>query len=75
MKDAKRFIEKYKRVDIAIDAYYNDPTALAMSARRQTESVPSTSKLNALFDKYKGTIILSLMLTTRSLMTLNLLAK
>lgn len=54
-KDARKFLEKYKRVDIAVDAYYTDPNALATSPSR-TPSTPaaSTSKLNALFDKYKG---------------------
>jgi len=55
VKDAKKFLEKYKRVDIAVDAYYNDPPVSAPSARYQqsNSSTPSTSKLNALFDKYK----------------------
>ncbi|TFK36066.1 hypothetical protein BDQ12DRAFT_257920 [Crucibulum laeve] len=52
-KDAKKFLDKYKRVDVAIDAYYNDPNALATMGRQTTSSQPSTSKLNALFDKYK----------------------
>ncbi|KAF7308027.1 Defective in cullin neddylation protein [Mycena kentingensis (nom. inval.)] len=56
VKDAKRFLEKYKRVDIAVDAYYNDPnaaaaTTAAVSSRQAGH--PSASKLNALFDKYK----------------------
>ena len=47
-KDAKKYIEKYKRVEVAIDAFYNEPMQ-----SRQT-SAPSTSKLNQLFDTYKG---------------------
>ncbi|KAK0457016.1 defective in Cullin neddylation protein 1 [Desarmillaria tabescens] len=49
-KDAKRYLDKYKRLDAAVDAYYNDPVS-----RRSGGSVTaaSTSKLNALFDKYK----------------------
>jgi hypothetical protein len=59
VKDAKKFLDRHKRVDAAIDAYYNDPSAIAATARRQTESsMPSTSKLNALFDKYKGMVSL-----------------
>lgn len=55
VRDAKRFLDKYKRVDAAMDAYYNDPTALNSPSKRPTESsAPSTSKLNALFEKYKG---------------------
>jgi len=54
VKDARRFLEKYKRVDIAMDAYYNDPNASAATGRRQADGGgASTSKLNALFDKYK----------------------
>ncbi|CDO68750.1 hypothetical protein BN946_scf184989.g16 [Trametes cinnabarina] len=45
-KEARRYLTKYKRLDQALDAYYNDPSAGA----RHTAS---TSKLNALFDKYK----------------------
>jgi len=52
-KDAKRFLEKHKRLDVAIDAYYNDPSAMAAAAKRHDSVGPSVSKLNALFDKYK----------------------
>jgi DCN1-like protein 1/2 len=55
VKDAKRFLDKYKRVDVAMDAFYNDPSAMAAAVKHHgTNSVPSTSKLNTLFDKYKG---------------------
>ncbi|GBE86953.1 Defective in cullin neddylation protein [Sparassis crispa] len=49
-RDAKRFLEKHKRLDIAIDSYYTDP-----SGGSTAQAVPpaSTSKLNQLFDKYK----------------------
>jgi hypothetical protein len=47
-KDAKKYIEKYKRLEVAIDAFYNEPMQ-----SRQTNA-PSTSKLNQLFDTYKG---------------------
>jgi DCN1-like protein 1/2 len=56
VKDAKRFLDKYKRVDIAMDAFYNDPAAMSVTPKHQgVSSAPSTSKLNMLFDKYKGT--------------------
>ena len=45
-KDAKRYLAKYRRLDQALDAYFNSPTAAKNTA--------STSKLNALFDQYKG---------------------
>jgi hypothetical protein len=46
-KDAKRYLDKHqKRLDAAIDAYFQE------SSGRIT--VASSSKLNALFDKYKG---------------------
>lgn len=56
MKDARKYLEKYKRVDIAVDAYYGDPAAIASASPQRTPGPPaaSTSKLNALFDKYKG---------------------
>ncbi|KAF8214675.1 Cullin binding-domain-containing protein [Mycena galopus ATCC 62051] len=53
VKDAKKFLEKYKRVDVAVDAYYGDPNALATTAARSAVPAASTSKLNTLFDKYK----------------------
>jgi len=46
-KDAKQYLDKYKRTDIAIDAYYKNP----QTVRRA--DAPSTSKLTALFEKYK----------------------
>ncbi|KAF7320495.1 Defective in cullin neddylation protein [Mycena chlorophos] len=57
VKDAKKFLEKYKRVDVAVDAYYGDggsaSSAPSSPAPRQQQHGASTSKLNALFDKYK----------------------
>ena len=53
-KDAKKFIDKYKRVDVAVDAYYTDPNQFGSSSTsRKTES-EKISRLNTLFDKYKG---------------------
>ncbi|KAF9484185.1 defective in Cullin neddylation protein 1 [Pholiota conissans] len=52
-RDAKKFIEAHKRLDIAIDAYYNNPTAFASSGRQKSSTAPSTSKLGQLFDSYK----------------------
>lgn len=59
VKDAKKYLEKFKRVDIAIDSFYNDPgmfsnTATPTAATSRRPEAPSTSKLNTLFDKYKG---------------------
>lgn len=48
-KDARKYLEQYgRRVDHAIDAYYNQP----VSSRRESTG-PSTSKLSQLFDHYK----------------------
>ncbi|PCH43160.1 DUF298-domain-containing protein [Wolfiporia cocos MD-104 SS10] len=44
-RDARRYLERHKRLDAAIDAFYNDPGAARSGA--------STTKLNALFDQYK----------------------
>ncbi|KAG5645127.1 hypothetical protein DXG03_006844 [Asterophora parasitica] len=52
-RDARKFLEKYKRVDIAVDAYYNNPSEFASSTRQQPTAAPSTSKLTTLFNKYK----------------------
>lgn len=52
IKEARKYVDKYKRVEIAVDAYYND-----LSSRpRATEPPASTSKLNAVFDNYAGTL-------------------
>lgn len=50
-KDAKRYLDKYKRLDAALDAYFNDPVSRRGGG---SATAASTSKLNALFDKYKG---------------------
>jgi len=52
-KDAKKFIDKYKRVDVAVDAFFENPHAFGTSPPQQPSSAPSTSKLNTLFGKYK----------------------
>ncbi|KAK2460449.1 hypothetical protein APHAL10511_007614 [Amanita phalloides] len=48
-RDAKKLLDKYKRLDAAMDAYYGD--SVPMSNRDKPPV--STSKLNTLFDKYK----------------------
>lgn len=48
-RDAKRYLEKYKRLDVAIDAYYTNPNGLPAE-----RSSASTTKINQLFDQYKG---------------------
>lgn len=50
MRDARRYLDKYKRVDAAIDAFYSDPSG--GSAARAAAA--STSKITQLFDQYKG---------------------
>jgi len=52
-KDARKFLDKYKRADVAIDAYYNNPAEFATSTRHQHTAVPSSSKLTTLFNQYK----------------------
>ncbi|KIM41840.1 hypothetical protein M413DRAFT_27408 [Hebeloma cylindrosporum] len=52
-RDARKFLEAHKRLDIAIDAYYTNPNAFASTSRRKGDSAPSTSKLAQLFEKYK----------------------
>ncbi|ESK84330.1 defective in cullin neddylation protein 1 [Moniliophthora roreri MCA 2997] len=50
---AKKFLTHHKRLDIAIDAYFNDPTPPSSTPTPSTPSrAPSTSKLNTLFDTY-----------------------
>lgn len=57
-KDARKFLTKHKRLDLAVDAYYTSPAA--------SKAPASTSKLNALFDKYKGAVLVLLSLSTRA---------
>ncbi|KAI0920616.1 hypothetical protein AcV5_010304 [Taiwanofungus camphoratus] len=49
-RDAKRYLEKYKRLDAAMDAYYID---LSSGQTGRGSAGVSTSKLNQLFDQYK----------------------
>lgn len=54
-RDARKFLEAHKRVDVAIDAYYNDPNAFNTPTKQKARDTgpPSTIKLSTLFDKYK----------------------
>jgi len=55
-RDARKFLETHKRLDIAIDAYYNNPHAFSIPGRRKGDSsAPSNSKILQLFEKYKET--------------------
>ncbi|KAI0791042.1 defective in Cullin neddylation protein 1 [Abortiporus biennis] len=49
VKDARRYLDKYKKVEIAVDAFYNEP----VQPRQSSIPSASTSKLNDLFNKYK----------------------
>lgn len=49
-KEAVKFIQKYGKAEIAIDAYFNDPDS---SSSGRGPNV-STQKLNTLFDGYKA---------------------
>ncbi|KIY68470.1 defective in Cullin neddylation protein 1 [Cylindrobasidium torrendii FP15055 ss-10] len=50
-KVAKQYLDKHKRLDRAVDEYFmNGGTPLAASSNK---AGPSTTKLNAIFDKYK----------------------
>ncbi|KXN92546.1 Defective in cullin neddylation protein 1 [Leucoagaricus sp. SymC.cos] len=52
--DARRFLKKYKRLEIAMDAYYNDPSS-ASSSSLSNSNAPSASPtlIAKLFDNYK----------------------
>lgn len=56
-KDAVKFIQKYKRVDVAIDAFYSDPNAIAAATQAKSKSQHAAqnaiSRLNEIFDRYK----------------------
>ncbi|KJA24926.1 hypothetical protein HYPSUDRAFT_200185 [Hypholoma sublateritium FD-334 SS-4] len=42
-RDARKFLEAHKRLDIAIDAYYTNPAAFASTPRRKDAAPPSTN--------------------------------
>jgi DCN1-like protein 1/2 len=50
-ENARRFLDKYKRLDAAVDEYYANPPPAQPQAR---SAGPSTTKITQLFDKYKG---------------------
>ncbi|KAG6820580.1 hypothetical protein H0H93_014807 [Arthromyces matolae] len=56
-RDARKFLERYRGIEGALDAYYNNPNEFAASSRQQTApatpAAPSGSKLVTLFNKYK----------------------
>ena len=61
VKDATKFIQKYGKTELAIDAYYNDPDAMLSPSSTQNRREPTgqsqAHKLNALFDKYKYKVV------------------
>ncbi|KAH8112152.1 DUF298-domain-containing protein [Phellopilus nigrolimitatus] len=46
-------MEKYKRLDAAMDSYYNDPNQFGGASSKKTDT-DRVARLGALFDKYKG---------------------
>lgn len=51
-KDARKFLEKYRRLDAAIDNFYNDPNQFGGVSSKKADA-ERTARLNALFDQYK----------------------
>ncbi|KAL5525275.1 DCN1 [Sanghuangporus sanghuang] len=52
-KDARKFLEKYKRLDSAIDNYYNDPNQFGGGGGSKRAEADRSARLSAIFDKYK----------------------
>ncbi|KAL5520319.1 hypothetical protein ACEPAG_9533 [Sanghuangporus baumii] len=52
-KDARKFLEKYKRLDSAIDNYYNDPSQFGGGGGSKRAEADRSARLSAIFDKYK----------------------
>lgn len=57
--DAVRFLKKSNyRLEAAVDAFFGDSNAVAAAANpppaRESSAASMATKLNALFDKYKG---------------------
>ncbi|KAJ3568577.1 hypothetical protein NP233_g5618 [Leucocoprinus birnbaumii] len=51
---AKRFLKKYKQLEAAIDAFYNDPTSASSSSlSNSTSRTLSTAEISRLFNNYK----------------------
>jgi len=54
VKDAKKYLDKYKRVDVAVDAFYGDGSLASSSTpAKRVDSASMTQKLDSLFNKYK----------------------
>ncbi|KAF7759707.1 hypothetical protein Agabi119p4_11402 [Agaricus bisporus var. burnettii] len=53
-REAKKYLEKYKRLDAAMDAYYHENNDSSPSSRQTSNNRPaSTSSLTTLFNHYK----------------------
>lgn len=63
VKDAKRYLEKHKRIENAIDAYYNEGGGSSSSRTTPSGSDPATitQRLNQMYDTYKGLSSISLL--------------
>jgi len=54
VKDARKYIEKYKRADIAIDAFYGDGgIASSSTPPKRVDTASMTQRLTTLFEQYK----------------------
>ena len=60
VKDAKRYLEKHKRIENAIDAYYNEGGESSSSRVTPGGADPATitKRLDQLYDLYKGSFFL-----------------
>ncbi|KAG6811503.1 hypothetical protein H0H92_007105 [Tricholoma furcatifolium] len=56
-REARKYLDKYRRADVAIDAYFNNPNEFSGPTRQQTAPTapPSNTKLTTLFNNYKDT--------------------
>ena len=56
-RDAEKFLAKYQRLDLAVDKYYENPREFASGGSSKKNDQERISRLNELFDRYKGMCI------------------
>lgn len=56
-KDAKRMLDRFKKLDAAVDAWYSGGHQSSTPSTPRPAG-PSTSKITELFERYKGAFLL-----------------
>ena len=53
-REAQKFLEKYQRLDLAVDKFFENPREFSSGGSTKRREQEQVTRLNELFDRYRG---------------------